>query len=348
MCDFCHQHGEGKKWYLTMRNYSQELLAQNGRREFIANFLKYIEEEGGKALAKLDEWSMNPAVYRYLNRLVLRVQKRDHFGQVVPIEDVDQIIDLQDSIVRLPCVCRSLTTGRQARYCFGIGASPAGSLENYPDYSEGLEVLNKEEAKTLLRKFDKQGLVHSIWTFKTPYIGGICNCDQDCLAYRVEVKTKLAQTMFRAEYVGLVNWDLCTGCKRCISSCQFGAIHYSNSMEKTTIEMMNCYGCGVCRAVCAQNAIALKPRTKFLGLPISNDNRTKTNIKINSELCGNPLDCRLCLDRCPEKVFGTYPRKRRKPGVKADDWTIFPLFSSQCTKCMECISFCPKHAISVV
>ncbi len=28
MCKFCVQHGEGKKWYLTMRNYSEERLAQ--------------------------------------------------------------------------------------------------------------------------------------------------------------------------------------------------------------------------------------------------------------------------------------------------------------------------------
>ena len=26
MCQFCVQHGEGKKWYLAMKNYSHELL----------------------------------------------------------------------------------------------------------------------------------------------------------------------------------------------------------------------------------------------------------------------------------------------------------------------------------
>ena len=26
MCQFCVQHGEGKKWYLAMKNYSDELL----------------------------------------------------------------------------------------------------------------------------------------------------------------------------------------------------------------------------------------------------------------------------------------------------------------------------------
>lgn len=27
MCEFCTQHGEGQKWYLTMRNYSRESLS---------------------------------------------------------------------------------------------------------------------------------------------------------------------------------------------------------------------------------------------------------------------------------------------------------------------------------
>ena len=26
MCEFCVEHGEGKKWYLLMKNYSDELV----------------------------------------------------------------------------------------------------------------------------------------------------------------------------------------------------------------------------------------------------------------------------------------------------------------------------------
>ena len=70
-------------------------------------------------------------------------------------------------------------------------------------------------------------------------------------------------------------------------------------------------------------------------------------IKIDTRVCGDPLDCRLCLDRCPEKVFGTYPRVPREQGVLARDWVIVPIFTSQCTTCLECVAFCPQQAISV-
>ncbi len=65
------------------------------------------------------------------------------------------------------------------------------------------------------------------------------------------------------------------------------------------------------------------------------------------DTCQNPRECRLCLDRCPEKVFGIYPQQRREPGVPAGNWKITPVFSSLCNSCRECESFCPQHAITV-
>jgi hypothetical protein len=43
MCEFCAEHGEGKQWYLSMKNYSRELLADPQRRDHIAAFFKDFE-----------------------------------------------------------------------------------------------------------------------------------------------------------------------------------------------------------------------------------------------------------------------------------------------------------------
>jgi ferredoxin len=70
-------------------------------------------------------------------------------------------------------------------------------------------------------------------------------------------------------------------------------------------------------------------------------------VEVDHDLCTQPRDCRLCLDRCQEKVFGIYPRQRRAAGVRASDWVITPVFAQQCTGCQDCLSFCPPSAISL-
>ncbi|MGA2151707.1 MAG: 4Fe-4S ferredoxin, partial [Geobacteraceae bacterium] len=38
MCEFCLKHGEGEKWYLQAKNYSEDMLSDLRRRRFIAQF----------------------------------------------------------------------------------------------------------------------------------------------------------------------------------------------------------------------------------------------------------------------------------------------------------------------
>jgi len=58
MCEFCLKHGEGKKWYLQVSNYSDDLLRDVRRRRFIETFWP-----GGQPLIRLD----CPACFHQLN-----------------------------------------------------------------------------------------------------------------------------------------------------------------------------------------------------------------------------------------------------------------------------------------
>ncbi len=200
-------------------------------------------------------------------------RKKVHYGQVVPIEEVESIFGFINSVVRLPCICRQATVGSEQRYCYGVSmvsqeqsqftqilrAIDASYLTG-PDTS-GLEELSKEAALGSLRELEKKGLCHTVWTFITPFIGGICNCDRsDCSAMRATV-TAGVPVMFRAEYVAGVNPDLCNGCRQCMRVCQFGAMGYSIAREKVVIDLGKCYGCGICRASCTKNAIVLNERS---------------------------------------------------------------------------------------
>ncbi len=264
MCEFCTQHGEGKKWYLQAKNYSEELLNEQ-RKQFMEEFFGDFEHVIGDSAAALDRLvGANPEAARRLFPAIVEERKKEHWGQVVPVEEIEQILDMSLSVVRVPCVCRSMLRGfREARYCFGITSAgdtaSAMPLSDYPDYRD-LEVLDTDEAKKAIRKLDREGLVHSVWTFISPYIGGICNCSvNECMALKTRTRLGL-QTVFKAEYVARVDWENCNGCRNCMKVCNFGAISYSAYSRKCSVNQLQCYGCGVCRALCHRDAIALVER----------------------------------------------------------------------------------------
>jgi ferredoxin len=346
MCEFCAEHGEGKEWYLSMKNYSQELLTQDGRSDHIRSFFKDFESSVAQSLSMLDSIQALPFLPGIVSRVATSRQKKSHFGQVVPVEDVDRLLDQITSVVRLPCVCRSLTTGRkETRYCYGMGIDPTGLVGDFPDYGENLEWVSREEARTAIHKLDREGLVHSVWTFDTPFIGGLCNCDQDCVAYRLQIGTGMMQVFFPAEYVATVDWDECSGCKLCRGHCPFGAIRYTASQDKCLVDPNLCYGCGICRAICKKSAIRLERRQRTFrfrprpGQPVRN--------RISVEPCQDPRGCRACLDACPARVFVMLPRTGRQAMVKASGWVIRAALPSRCSNCGACVEACPEHRISV-
>jgi len=279
MCEFCLKHGEGRKWYLQAKNYSDDLLSDLRRRRFIEEFVT-SPEKLAREVEKIERLGRAPRLIRNVaRRLVTRKMKRVHYGQVLPIEEVEQIFGFLGSIVRMACLCRHITLGREKRYCYGISLSPNGgkfaeiirgldkAAVGGPD-TGGMEVLTKEEAVAALREHEREGLCHTVWTFHAPFIGGICNCDRsDCLAMRCTVSHDFP-LMFRAEHVAAVDPDACTGCRECLRMCQFGAITFSASNRKAVVDGRWCYGCGVCRAVCKKDAIRLNPRRQD---PVASD-----------------------------------------------------------------------------
>ena len=273
MCDFCIRHGDGEKWYLQARNYAEDLLSDMRRRRFITDFFSPRQQQGkgrrrrGTGLLK----RVPPFLRRALKARASRRLKKSHFGQVLPLEDVERIFGFVNSIVRVPCACRYVTLGREEGYCYGVSLGPGGgafgdllrgmdeSFLSGPDGS-GFETLADDEALQAFTEHEREGLCHTVWTFVTPFIGGICNCDRaDCLAMKGTLVHDV-KAMFRAEYVAAVDPDSCTGCRSCMRVCQFGALGYSAAEKKAVVDQTACYGCGVCRSACAHEAVSLIPR----------------------------------------------------------------------------------------
>jgi ferredoxin len=268
------KHGDGKKWYLEAKNYSDDLLSDMRRRKFIEEFFTTEIQKLGTTVEKLERLDKAPwFVKRFVRWRTSNFMKKNHHGQVVPIEDVERIFEFTNSIVRTSCICRRINVGKEKYCCYGVSVAPNGgkfaeivggldlSFLGGPD-PKGLDTVSKEEALASFKDHEREGLCHSVWTFVTPFIGGICNCDRpECIAMKTTV-THGVPVMFKAEYVAEADSDLCIGCRQCMEVCQFGAIGYGAGAEKVTIDPRRCYGCGICRAACEKDAIRLKDRAK--------------------------------------------------------------------------------------
>ena len=158
------------------------------------------------------------------------------------------------------------TTGKESRLCFLVSFDPSKigladivdtSYFGGPDLAK-FEKVSKEWALDFMKKSEHEGMIHTVWAFKAPFVGGFCNCDSSgCLPmmmYRDAVPV-----IFRSEYIATVDKNDCTGCGKCVKQCQFNAISLANN-DKAVVDNKRCYGCGICRSTCPSDAIRLSSR----------------------------------------------------------------------------------------
>ncbi len=266
MCDFCTKHGEGKIWYKNAANYANDLLSDVRRRRYIENFLTSAFSEGFQTLGRLE------AIYRKKGRLpeavktaMLTKAKEEHFGQVLPIEEISGVVRKARTVVRMPCACRWNIRKQDERCCYAVSYGPEAWYKQI-DMSyfgttgdNGLESLSPDAAIEQMTEMEDSGSVHTIWTMMTPFIGAICNCSPEhCLAMMTLSRTGVG-TMERAEYVARVDGARCTGCGLCDAQCHFHAIDGIKESGRSVarIDPHKCFGCGLCRTSCSVTAISL-------------------------------------------------------------------------------------------
>lgn len=263
MCEFCVRHGDGEKWYLKAANYAEELAYDARRAKYVEDFIPEMTGKAGRWLKVLDRANrVNPRLTRRVSRLTSRRLQELHFGQVLPIEDIAAILRITGQVVRLPCVCRTVLEKRELAVCYLIAASPdrlglrelIGRREEAAPFVAGMERVPPEEALAQMTALEDQGMIHTVWTFITPFIGAICNCEPaGCLA--INYTRRGLATYFPGEGKAAVDTLRCSGCGTCVDACQFGAMTLAGG--QVVIERKHCHGCGICRRRCPEDALSL-------------------------------------------------------------------------------------------
>jgi Pyruvate/2-oxoacid:ferredoxin oxidoreductase delta subunit len=268
VCQFCVEHGEGERWYLNAKNYAHDLQSDLERRDYVVRFIADFGANRARAIRWLDAASVLPKPLRKTATAVAsRRMQPHHFGQPVPIEECEQIFSLATSITVIPCICRMHAPGKNAdEVCVLVTTQPMETYlaEGFRDYEDGPELgdfhkMSRDEAMDLLRECESKGLMHSVWTFETPFTAAICNCNLEsgCMAMRLTAGYEM-KMMWRGESVAIRDPDLCTVCGRCAKICPFEAI--ASAPSHVEVQADRCWGCGICRSVCRADALTLVDR----------------------------------------------------------------------------------------
>jgi ferredoxin len=267
VCKFCVEHGEGERWYLNARNYAFDLESDLKRRDYVVRFISHFGDTRASTITWMERLGAMPAPLERAGKAAIsRHMQTHHFGQPVPIEECEKILEMATSITVIPCICRMHTPGKKAEeVCVLVTAKPIEPVlqEGFKDYENGPDLddfhtLSVKEAMALLTKSEERGLMHSIWTFETPFAAAICNCNLEsgCMAMKLTAGYEM-KMMWRGEWVVQLDADKCAQCGRCVDVCPFGAIETNGTV---TAHATKCWGCGICRSACSHDALTLVER----------------------------------------------------------------------------------------
>ena len=274
MCVWCDQYAGGyERGYFNPANYARRIYKIRKEAAEALGAEANPQEAGGMAILGREflearERNDYEAMER-MKREAEQVSWGTHFGQVITLDEALKVTDIIYPISLMTCACRRSMVGlpdEENFTCMGMGPGMY-KWERWPDtYRGGVHFLTPDEAKEVLTKLNKRGLVQTIATFGTPYLAGLCNCDYPDCGFIRTVLDFGVRVLWRGHYVAKVDPELCNGCAACVARCQFRALSFAPTRNKAYIDQLQCFGCGLCATECDQEAITLVERASLPSL----------------------------------------------------------------------------------
>jgi len=195
------------------------------------------------------------------SRVLTVSEKIEPEHQIMPMEEVYTIIDNQTDFAIFPCPCRQRKEVEGIRKCkdkypihscitFGVFAKQLIEMGD-----PAVKAISKEEVKEEARKAAELGLVH-ITDNNANATHILCACCECCCGNLAGL-TRLdnPKAIARANYISIIDEELCVACETCIERCKFNAIMVDDIAR---VDADKCVGCGLCAVTCPEDAITMK------------------------------------------------------------------------------------------
>lgn len=188
--------------------------------------------------------------------------------EIVSHDDAVKLVKERDFRAVGHCVCRVIAklNGEGCRHSLE-NCLYFGSLAKYLVEHGFAREISADEAIGILKKANREGLVHTTERSKGP-ISVICNCCRDCcIFFKAIHELKYLKAVAHSSYIASVDADKCISCGTCLLRCPMKATRVKIDREPANILAEKCLGCGVCVPTCPVEAIELIKREKSLDPP---------------------------------------------------------------------------------
>ena len=226
-------------------------------KKFASISRKFFEEEHYKAWETTEDGTP-----RF--RVVTVTEKIAPEQQIIPLEEVYNIIDRNDSFTVVPCPCRHRAEIEGIRECkdkypinncISMGFLAVASAQNAKQTNDpNIRSVTKEEVKELTRKAAEMGLVHCTDNAAENSLILCACCECCCSLLAGLVKFDNPRAIAKANYVSNIDEESCVACGTCIERCKFNAITVD---DFALVNQERCVGCGLCAVTCPQEAISM-------------------------------------------------------------------------------------------
>jgi ferredoxin len=199
-----------------------------------------------------------PILGKRLKRWIEWYGATQHGGKVISKEEAYFWIEKANSILCSFCYCRDTF-----KHC----STPLGVCLRISDVElfqsadgKRARFVSIQKAKEIIDNSEKIGLIHLIAWCSYPQVYAICNCCKCCcIAYQIWNKYRIESALQKGDMIANRDESICTDCGRCVKRCRFDALHKLPNSE-VEFNPDKCFGCGLCRQICENNAIRLVNR----------------------------------------------------------------------------------------
>ncbi|MHA1379263.1 MAG: 4Fe-4S binding protein [Candidatus Helarchaeota archaeon] len=195
-------------------------------------------------------------------RILTVSEKIEPGHEIIPLDEVYNIIEQNSSFALVPCPCRNKAEVLGIRKC--KNKYPIHNCVLLGAFAEKVIAMedpiarrsSKVEVKQVIDAASKVGLVHTTDNFMRSNI--LCSCCECCcvmLAGITRPGLNNPRAIAKANYIAVVNEKKCSACELCLTRCKFEAINIEDTAK---IDMNRCMGCGLCAVTCPNEAIMMR------------------------------------------------------------------------------------------